>query len=131
MEPQYSAYNHAKETSQVLLSACKNLSPVVLTEKGVVVMPSDRDAQRATLAAVSRSSPWFVTVNESWVYPPDHRELRREAIMVNLFEGGKITRAEQCLFRRDSNGGIYFEEWLDLGALTLVPMREGIFGAIA
>jgi hypothetical protein len=120
-EEQKEAVEFAKQTSQELLSEQKGLCPVAIVkhpnneDRCVVMLPSE--GTQSALDQISQVAPWHVTVNEVWVYPPNQRDKRSEGILVVLCEGKQILRAEQCSFRRDREGGIYFEEWIDLANL--------------
>lgn len=123
-------FESIKKTSQRILSKSKGLCAVIVTAQAVIALPSNTDQHQPIIAEISKQTPWFISVNEIWIYPFGQRDQQREAIMVALFADGKITRAEQCLFRRDKDGDIYFEDWSTFGSATLVALEDGRFGGI-
>ena len=92
---QKTAFENTKRAAQNNLSESKSLCPVASSEIAAVALPNDTELKQAVLADMAKASPWFMAVNEVWFYPPNQRDQKREAIMIALFEGGKILHAEQ------------------------------------
>lgn len=113
-------FENAKLTSQELLSEDGQLTSVAITEYAVTALPNDRDEKRKARHEMAKH-PWCIFVDDTWTTIVI-TGARREAIMICLMESGKITRAEQCFYRRDKEGKIYFEEWLNLTGAGLTPV---------
>lgn len=132
-------FESAKSTAQRNLAEHGWLQPVAITERGVTMLPQDKDERREVITELAKA-PWFVLVQEVWIATanptddrlPSEREDRTEGIIIMLVVDGKQAKSAQCGFRRSKEGEIFFEDWLgssDQNQLVTVP--GGTMEAIA